>query len=73
VLDDGADPGETAEFRAIGTFEDGERDVTDLVAWSLDDAELGEIEDGSFTSASIGGQTVVRARARGVAARSGTV
>ena len=68
VVDDGADPGETVEFHAIGTFANGERDVTALVAWSLDDEELGEIEAGTFTSASIGGQTQVEARALGVEA-----
>ena len=65
VVDDGVDPGETVQFRAIGTFADGEHDVTDQVAWSLEDTALGELQAGAFTSASIGGQTTVHARALG--------
>jgi hypothetical protein len=66
VVDDGVAPGETAQFMAIGTFEDGERDVTELVAWSLADEQLGEVDAGLFTSAGFGGETTVRARAVGV-------
>jgi TolB protein len=70
IMDDGAAPGEIGEFRAIGTFEDGERDVTDMVTWSLEDVELGTLEDGTFTSASIGGQSAVYARAAGADAEA---
>jgi len=59
VVDDGAPPGESTSFRAIGTFEDGDRDVSDEVTWSLLDERLGTIGAGAFTSAGIGGRTVV--------------
>lgn len=68
IVDDGVAPGETAQFTAVGIFEDGERDVTHLVAWSLADAELGAVQAGLFTSAGFGGQTTVHARAVGVSA-----
>src|SRR5690349_7495679 len=61
-------PGETATFKAIGVFANGERDVTTQVVWSLGDAELGELQDGEFTSAGFGGETTVHARAQGVEA-----
>ena len=61
VLDDGVDPGESRAFRAIGTFEEGERDITDAVVWALDDERLGSIDGGGFTSVGIGGRTTVTA------------
>lgn len=63
VLDDGVEPGESQAFRAIGTFEEGERDITDDVVWALDEDRLGTIESGAFTSAGIGGNTNVTAAA----------
>ncbi|MCC7540473.1 MAG: PD40 domain-containing protein [Deltaproteobacteria bacterium] len=68
VEDDGVAPGETATLRAFGTFGDGEREVTDEVAWSLLDARLGDIDAGRFTSAGIGGRTQVVAAAGGTSA-----
>ncbi|MCS6799556.1 MAG: MopE-related protein [Myxococcota bacterium] len=63
LVEDGAAPFETAGFRAIGTFDDGERDVTDRVGWSLDDERLGALDAGRFTSSGIGGRTRVVAAA----------
>lgn len=60
VLDDGFDPGEMVSFRVIGTFEgDREVDLTDRGAWSLESADLGTIDAGTFTSARIGGRSRV--------------
>lgn len=63
VIDDGVDPGEMQAFRAIGTFEDGERDVSGDVVWALENDALGTLEVGSFTSIGIGGRSEVTARA----------
>src|SRR5262245_25200015 len=65
LTDDGVDPGEQAEVRAIGTFESGERDVTDEVKWELGDLALGTLEQGTFTSAGVGGASTIRALAAG--------
>jgi hypothetical protein len=70
ITDDGAKPGETGKFKAIGKFADGERDVTAKVSWSLQDGSLGDIDAGEFTSASIGGQTKVLAKALGADAEA---
>jgi len=63
VMDDGTSPGETAVFRAIGTFDDGDRDVTDMVTWSLGNPALGAIAAGTFTSDGVGGRSTVAAAA----------
>lgn len=69
VTDNGVAPGETAMFRAIGTFEAGEeRDLTSTVLWSLEHAELGTVEAGIYTSVGIGGRTTVVAAGGGMSA-----
>jgi hypothetical protein len=68
VIDDGTGAGETADFRAIGRFESGERDVTAEVGWSIDDAALGSIGSGTFTTAGIGGRGTLTAQAGAVSA-----
>jgi TolB protein len=68
VIDDGVAPGERANFRAIGIFDDGERDVTDLVRWSVDPPRLGTVGAGSFESAGVGGRGRVVAEAGDVSA-----
>jgi TolB protein len=56
-------------FKATGSFVDGgDRDVTELVTWSLAHGELGEIRGGRFESAALGGATVVTAQAGAVSA-----
>jgi len=70
IIDDGVGAGETGQYLAIGTFDTGERDVTTLVTWSLDDALLGSINNGFFTSRGFGGQTLVHARAIGAEAQA---
>jgi hypothetical protein len=71
LTDDGAAPGATAALRAIGVFDGGtERDLTDLAAWSITNAELGAIASGTFTSAGIGGRTTVVAGASGLTAEA---
>jgi TolB protein len=68
VIEDGVDPGERTTFKAIGVFDSGERDVTAMVAWSLGEPELGDLQSGVFTSRNAGGQSAVIARAVGVEA-----
>jgi WD40-like Beta Propeller Repeat len=53
------------KFTAIGRFIDGtRRDITHLVAWTVDNAAPGAITDGVYlTSNAAGGHAVVRARA----------
>lgn len=68
VMDDGVDPGESTRFKAIGTFASGDEDLTDAVAWSLGDPDLGTLDEGRFTSAGIGGESAVHARASGLEA-----
>ncbi|NOY92159.1 MAG: hypothetical protein GXP55_13255 [Deltaproteobacteria bacterium] len=68
VVDDGVDPGETFAYRAVGTFDDGDRDVSGSVGWRLEDARLGTVVDGGFTSAGIGGSTLVIAETAGLMA-----
>src|SRR5688572_16666475 len=46
IADNGVAPGETTTFRAIGTFDDGERDVTSMVAWALAVPDLAAIDRG---------------------------
>jgi hypothetical protein len=70
IVDDGTAPPESADFRAIGTFASGERDISADVQWSLSHAELGAIDAGAFTSAGIGGQASVIAREASVEARA---
>ena len=71
LVDDGVAPGERAELVAIGSFDDGDRDVSDRVGWSLERAELGEVRKGALTSAGIAGATRVRAQAGTVSASAG--
>lgn len=61
IVDDGVSPAETTSFRAIGIFEGEERDLTDRVAWSLDNDDLGDLSNGEFTSNNIGGRATVTA------------
>jgi len=68
VVDDGVDPGETFTYHAIGTFDDGDRDISDMVGWRLEDARLGTVSNGLFTSAGIGGDTHVIAETAGASA-----
>lgn len=70
LTDDGLAPGELAIFQAIGTFDEGERDVTGLVAWSLEDASLAAITSGMVTSQQRGGRTQVVAAAGGLRAEA---
>ena len=71
LTDDGVEPGETTGLRAIGVFDGGvERDLTDAVAWSLTNAELGTIAAGTFTTAGIGGRGTVVASASGLMAEA---
>ncbi len=63
IVSDGLPPLPTAAFTAYGTFDDGERDVTGQVAWTIDEARLGTIDGGRFTGTGIGGDTKVRAAA----------
>jgi hypothetical protein len=71
IADDGVDPGETASYRAFGTFDDGEREVTGMVAWSLADERLGEVAGGLVRSRGVGGRTRVVAAAGGIRADAG--
>ncbi|HMI92484.1 MAG TPA: MopE-related protein [Polyangiales bacterium] len=64
-VDDGQAPGERAQLHAIGSFADGDRDVTALVAWSLERPELGSVRLGELTSAGVAGRTAVVASASG--------
>jgi hypothetical protein len=70
IADDGQEPGETAMFRALGRFADGERDVTDEVAWSIEDRALGSIDLGVLTTRSVGGRSNVVASSGAVDARA---
>lgn len=63
VTYDGAALAEPVRYSATGSFADGDRDVTDQVAWSLTRAELGAIDRGRFETAGIGGETRIVARA----------
>lgn len=65
LVDDGQAPGERAQLRAIGSFADRDRDVTALVAWSLERVELGAVSLGLLTSAGVAGVGQVVARASG--------
>ncbi len=68
LVEDGVVPFATATYRAVGTFEDGERDVTASVGWSIDDPRLGDVSAGVFTGHGIGGQARVVAAAGSLAA-----
>jgi hypothetical protein len=68
IEDDGVAPGESQAFKATGTFDDGERDVSAMVNWSLSNAELGTLAAGTFTSAGVGGTSEVVARSGSVEA-----
>ncbi len=61
ITDDGVAPGETATYRAIATFDTGERDVTSEVTWSIRDVDLGAVAGGVVTSAGVGGRSQVAA------------
>jgi hypothetical protein len=63
VTSDGSKLASRVVFHASGRFASGERDVSDLVEWSLARPEVGTIAGGSFESAAVGGVTEVRARA----------
>jgi hypothetical protein len=58
VTDDGAG-GVSVSFKALGTFADGERDVSDQVQWSLENTELGALSKGVVTTSGIGGKSRV--------------
>jgi hypothetical protein len=68
LVDDGQAPGERAQLGAIGSFATGERDVTALVAWSLEHRELGDVRLGVLISAGVAGISNVVARASGKSA-----
>jgi Putative metal-binding motif/WD40-like Beta Propeller Repeat len=68
VTYDGAALTEPVVFSAIGSFADGDHDVTERVGWSLTRRELGAIERGLFETAAVGGETQVVARAGAVSA-----
>ena len=70
VVDDGADPGETVSFKALGTVNGVETDVTADVAWTVANEELGTIAGGVFTTAGIGGVTTVTATAGALTAEA---
>lgn len=59
IVDDGVPPGERVALRAIGTFDDGERDVTAWVSWALEDPELATVAAGAVTSRGRGGRSRV--------------
>lgn len=61
LTEDGVAPFETASFKATGTFDGGDRDVTAEVNWTLDNEALGEIEAGEFSCGGLGGIAIVRA------------
>ncbi len=63
IADDGFAPGETAAVRAIGTFDDGERDLTALVFWTVEREALATLDSGLVTSQGIGGRGVITAQA----------
>jgi len=66
IVDSSAFP--TTTFRAFGTFPGEEREITDEVAWSIDDDRLGTVVDGAFTSLGVAGSATVRAAASGLSA-----
>jgi hypothetical protein len=57
----GTAPPPTAVFTAYGSFDDGERDVTDEVSWSIDEERLGAVDAGRFVGTGVAGTTSVRA------------
>jgi hypothetical protein len=66
-----APPHHTLQYAAMGTFADGTmRDITPLVAWTVDNAYLGRIDDGGLFTASHGtaGRGEVTAHTRGLVA-----
>lgn len=67
---DGEARGERVQFRAFGRFPSGERDVTDLVRWSLSRVALGTIEAGRFKASGVGGRADVIAQAGDVSAKA---
>jgi hypothetical protein len=71
INDDGHEPGERATFHAFGRFADGERDISEKVAWSIADGALGTIERGELTTAGVGGHTTISARSGDVSAAAG--
>ncbi len=68
IVDDGAAPGETAIYTAIGTIDGTEQDVSDQVAWSISEPELGAVTGGVFTSDGIGGRATITAAAGSISA-----
>lgn len=58
------------QFTAHGTFEDGERELTDQVGWSLAPAELGSITAGRFERSGLGGRGRITAAAGTVMAQA---
>ncbi|MBK6685552.1 MAG: PD40 domain-containing protein [Deltaproteobacteria bacterium] len=58
------------QFTAFGAFDDGERELTDQVAWSLAPAELGTITAGRFERSGLGGRGTVTAAAGPVVAQA---
>ncbi|MEQ9501641.1 MAG: hypothetical protein RIT81_32520 [Deltaproteobacteria bacterium] len=67
LLDHGPSARAGLAFHAMGVFEDGERDVTNQVAWRVDNTRLGVIVQGRFTSAGVAGESFVEARAGAIA------
>lgn len=70
VTYDGTALSESPVFSAIGSFDDGERDVTARVGWSLSRPALGQISGGRFQTAAIGGTADVMVRAGDVSANA---
>jgi len=70
VSDDGVAPPERVAYKATGTFDAGDRDVTSEVGWSLADTRLGTIADGNVSTAGVGGTTRVVAKAGKVRAEA---
>jgi Putative metal-binding motif len=68
ITDDGVSPGETGSLRAFASFDGSERDVTNLVTWTLDPAELADVVAGALTTKNHGGDGTVTAQLAGVEA-----
>jgi hypothetical protein len=63
IVEDGQAPAESARFKAIGDFSNGERDVSSEVKWRVNDEQLGSIDEhGVFVTLGRGGKTYIEAR-----------
>ena len=67
---DGTQLDDRPVFRAMGHFPSGDRDVSEIVEWSLSRTSLGTITGGRFESAAVGGTTEIVARAGDLSAKA---